>query len=146
MARAQSEQGRTAIRYLGVSVVNVFNHQIVLFIANTIWGWSAGWSNVFAACVAAGPAYLLSRAWVWEVTGKHDLRKEVLPFWILAVVGLVVSTASAAAAGKTFGDGILVNLGSLVGYFVVWVGKFVLLGRIFDDRSNRKQVEHSDDA
>lgn len=132
----QSEQGRVATRYLAVSVVNVLNHQIVLFIANTIWGWSAGWSNVFAACVAAGPAYLLSRAWVWEVSGKHNLRKEILPFWILAIIGLVVSTAMAAAAGAVFGDGILVNIASLVGYFVVWLGKFVLLGQLFDQRAS----------
>ncbi|MEZ5340840.1 MAG: GtrA family protein [Acidimicrobiales bacterium] len=131
MSAFQGERGRLAVRYFAVSVINVANHQVVLYIANTIWGWRAGWANVFAACVAAGPAYLLSRAWVWEVKGKHDLRAEVLPFWILAVVGLVVSTALAAAAGAAFGAGLIVNLASLVGYFIVWVGKFLLLHRIF---------------
>ena len=74
-------------RYLAVSVINLVNHQALLFIANSLWDWSGGWANVFAACIAAVPAYLLSRAWVWGISGKHDLRSEVLPFWILALAG-----------------------------------------------------------
>ena len=118
-------------RYMAVSVVNVLNHQVVLFIANTVWGWPAGWSNVFAACVAAGPAYLLSRAWVWQVSGRHSFRAEVLPFWSLAVVGLLVSTLLAAGAGQLFGDGIVVNIASLIGYAIVWVAKFLVLHHVF---------------
>ena len=118
-------------RYLAVSVINLMNHQALLFVANSLWNWSGGWANVFAACIAAVPAYLLSRAWVWEVSGKHDLRAEVLPFWLLALAGLVVSTGLAEFTDRTFGAGVLVNIASLAGYFIVWVVKFVLLDRIF---------------
>ncbi|MFT7598898.1 MAG: putative flippase GtrA [Acidimicrobiales bacterium] len=122
---------RTVGRYLAVSVINLANHQVLLFVANTVWGWSGGWSNVFAACVAAVPAYFLSRAWVWEVTGKHNLRQEVLPFWLLALAGLIVSTGLAEAADRAMGSGLVVNVASLVGYFLVWVAKFLLLDRMF---------------
>jgi len=118
-------------RYLAVSAVNFTGHQILLFLANSVWGWGGGWANVFAACTMAVPAYLLSRRWVWGVGGRHDLRGEVLPFWGITLLGLAVSTALAASADRIFGAGLLVNLASLGGYFVVWVAKFFLLDRLF---------------
>ena len=125
------DRARTVGRYLTVSIINLFNHQVLLFVANSLWGWSGGWANVFAACIAAIPAYILSRAWVWEVTGRHDLRTEILPFWLLALAGLIVSTGLAELTDRSFGAGVLVNVASLTGYFVVWVAKFFLLDRLF---------------
>ena len=121
-----------AARYVVVSVVNVVNHQALLFLAHSIWGWSGGVANVFAAVVAAIPAYLLSRYWVWSVRGSHSVRGEILPFWTLALAGLVVSTGLAEAADRLFDETATVIAGSLLGYFVVWVGKFAVLNRIFD--------------
>ncbi len=125
------ERARTIGRYVGVSTINFVGHQVLLYLSNSVWGWQGGWANVFSACVLSLPAYLLSRAWVWEIDGKHDLRSEVLPFWTIAVVGLFVSTLFAAIADRTFGAGLAVNLASLLGYFIVWIAKFFLLDRIF---------------
>lgn len=124
-------KGATATRYLLVSTFNFVGHQLFLFLANSVWGWSGGVANVFAACVMSIPAYLLSRAWVWEVDGKHDVRRQVLPFWAITFTSLVVSTVLAALADRIFGAGLAVNLASLLGYFIVWVGKFFLLDRLF---------------
>ncbi len=135
IAALVDSQGGKAVRYLGVSGFNVVGHQALLFLANSVWGWTGGWANLFAASVMSIPAYLLSRRWVWQVDGKHDFRAEVLPFWVIALAGLVVSTALAAAAQALFGAGLAVNLASLVGYFIVWVAKFFLLGRIFNRSS-----------
>lgn len=130
-----------ALRYVAVSAVNIVNHQILLNVANSVWGWGGGVSNVFAAVVASVPAYLLSRYWVWEVRGANSLRAEVLPFWIIALAGLVLSTALAEMADRTFGSGIWVALASLFGYFVVWVLKFIVLDRIFHRSISRLAEE-----
>lgn len=114
-----------------VSTVNFVGHQAFLFLANSVWGWSGGVANVFAAMVMSIPAYLLSRAWVWEVEGDHDVRRQVLPFWAITLTGLIVSTVFAAIADRAFGAGLAVNIASLVGYFIVWVAKFFLLDRLF---------------
>jgi len=137
LSEASSKRGGLAARYGLVSVINVVNHQILLNLANSGWGWSGGRSNVFAAIVAAVPGYLLSRHWVWEVRGPHSLSEEILPFWSLAVVGLVLSTILAEGADRIFGSGIPVALASLVGYFVVWVAKFLLLDRLFNRSADR---------
>lgn len=131
------ERRDLAVRYGAVSVVNVATHQVLLNLANTGWGWSGGWSNVFAAVLTAIPSYLLSRKWVWKVNGSHSLRKEIAPFWTLALLGLVLSTALAEGADRLFGSGIWVAAGSLIGYFVVWVSKFVILDRLFDRSARR---------
>lgn len=124
-------KGATATRYLLVSAFNFVGHQGFLFLANSVWGWSGGIANMFAAVVMSVPAYLLSRAWVWEIEGGHDVRRHVLPFWAITLAGLVVSSLLAAAADRIFGAGIAVNIASLIGYFIVWVGKFFLLDRLF---------------
>ncbi len=129
-----------ASRYIVVSVVNLFNHQLLLNLANSGWGWSGGRANVFAAVLSAIPGYLLSRYWVWAVRGSHSFRTEILPFWVLALLGLIFSTALAEGADRAFGAGIAVALASLAGYFVVWVMKFIILDRIFE-RSARRHEE-----
>ncbi len=115
-----------------VSAVNVANHQLLLQLALRWWDWSGGWANAFAASAAAIPAYFMSRYWVWQVRGRSSLRAEILPFWAIALLGLVVSSFTAEAADRLFDDPLMVSAGSLAGYFVVWVAKFLLLDRLFD--------------
>lgn len=136
-----SGRGKVATRYIAVSVINTLNHQGLLFVANSVWGWTGGWANVFAACLAAVPAYLLSRAWVWEVSGKHNWRTEILPFWLIALVGMGVSTLFAELADRWTGAGVWVNVASLAGYFVVWIGKFFVLDKLFIEEAQAEKLD-----
>lgn len=126
------------LRYLGTSGINVVNHQILLQLAVRWWDWSGGAANAFAAIVAALPAYLLSRYWVWQVDGRPSLWVEVVPFWAIALLGLVASTATAAAADSLFDEPLMISVGSLVGYFIIWVLKFLILDRLFDRAAARR--------
>lgn len=128
------------LRYLGTSAVNLVNHQILLQLAVRAWDWSGGQANVFAAVVAAFPAYLLSRYWVWQVDGRPSLRAEVLPFWTIALLGLLASTAAAITADRLFDAPIMISVGSLAGYFVVWVLKFLFLDRLFNRAADAQTV------
>lgn len=123
--------GGVVLRYLITSAINLINHQVLLQIAVRWWGWSGGWANVFAAMIAVIPAYLLSRYWVWQVTGAPDVRNEVVPFWVIAAVGLVVSTVAAEVADREFDSPLLISVASLSAYFVVWVIKFIVLNVLF---------------
>ncbi|MGH1494012.1 MAG: GtrA family protein [Acidimicrobiales bacterium] len=118
-------------RYLITSGINVVNHQLLLQIAVRWWGWSGGAANAFAAMTAVIPAYLLSRYWVWDVQGKPSLRDELIPFWVIAAIGLVASTAAAELADRTFDAKIMISVGSLAGYLLVWVLKFIVLDFLF---------------
>ncbi|MEM7339555.1 MAG: GtrA family protein [Actinomycetota bacterium] len=133
-----------AARYGAVSILNVINHQILLNIAHNVWGWGGGVSNVFAAFLAAIPAYFISRQWVWKVQGAHSIRGEVVPFWTLSLLGLLISTALAEGGERIFGSGLPVALGSLLGYFIVWLAKFVILDKMFEASARRIEGESFD--
>ena len=125
------------LRYGAVSGFNIVGHQSILFVANSFFDIDGGWANALAAGVMCVPAYLLSRNWVWQLEGEHSLARHVLPFWVITVVGLLVSTACAAGAQAAFGHGLAVNAAAFFGYFVVWVAKFFLLDRLFSTPSTR---------
>lgn len=126
---------RRAGRYIGVSLFNNVTHQSLLFLANSVWGWPGGVANLFAGIVGSIPAYILSRWWVWEVRQRrHDMRREVLPFLAIALLGLLVSTIFAEIADRWFGAGLFVNAATLFGYFLVWLLKYFLLDRLFAAR------------
>jgi putative flippase GtrA len=123
------------MRYSGVSVVNVVVGQSLLILAFGVFGWTAVLANVFSACIAAGPAYLMNRRWVWQKGGRSHLFSEVLPFWALALAGLGVSTATVSLASVFAHDltpdrfirTVMVAAAVLVAYGIVWVVRFFIL-------------------
>ncbi len=127
----RSTDATRLMRYGAVSAVNIVGHQSILFVANSIGGMPGGPANALAATIMCLPAYLLSRNWVWNVDGEHSLRGQVVPFWVITIIGLVVSTVMAAAAQAMSGSGLVVNVAAFAGYFFVWIAKFFILERLF---------------
>lgn len=124
------------VRYTAVSVISVFVSQVVLFIC--LFWWSARSSNIVAVCVSAVPSYYLNRVWAWGKTGKSHLMKEVVPFWSMALLGLVLSTMAADFAethahqitGSDLGHKLVVMAASVGAFGVLWIAKFVILNKI----------------
>lgn len=121
-------------RYLAASVLTLLAHQVVLAVANIGWGWSGGTANTFAALVVVAPGYLASRHWIWDSPrGRHSVRGEIVPFAVIAVASLAVTTLLAEAADRAFGSGLPVLVGSIAGSGLVWAAKFLVLERLFVD-------------
>ena len=124
------------VRYSLVSVISVIVSQIVLFVAQSFY--TARTSNIIAVCVSAVPSYYLNRAWAWGKTGKSHLVKEIIPFWSLALLGLIFSTWAADYAesnahhitSSQLGARLVVNLAALAAFGILWVGKFVIFNRV----------------
>ena len=55
-------------------------------------------STVIANVVAVVPNYYLNRKWVWGKGGRSHLMKEIVPFWAMSAIGIVVSIFGAAIA------------------------------------------------
>ncbi|MDA8400114.1 MAG: GtrA family protein [Actinomycetota bacterium] len=130
--------GKTAIRYSITSVISTGVTLIVLSITYGVFKlWSAVVCSVVANMVATVPSYYLNRSWAWGKTGRSHLLKEVLPFWSLTVVGIVLSLVSVFLADRYsylvtsshFGKSILVDAANLAAFGVVWVGKFMTYNR-----------------
>lgn len=117
-------------RFAGVSVIAVAITQSLLFAFNAVLGWPGWIANVAAVSLAALPAYLMNRRWVWAKFGPHSISREVVPFWAYTLLGLVVSTGTVAVADAVWGTTVAVLVANIAGFGVLWIGKFVLLDRV----------------
>jgi putative flippase GtrA len=122
--------GAKLFRYCGVSAVNVIVGQGVLALFYSGIGLAAWASNVLAVCISAGPAYWMSRHWVWEQSGAHSVRNEIAPFWGMALLGLVISTVATAFADRHWGTGLSVQAASIASFGLVWLFKFFVLEHV----------------
>ena len=135
LQRLVAEHACKALRYCGVSVVNVTVGVTVLSICHAVLGWSAVWANLAAWMVGTVPAYLLSRAWVWQRSGPHRWGGEVLTFWLIALVGLVLSSVVVRVVEEFTSETAIVVAGNLSAYGTVWVAKYLFLERVMWPRS-----------
>ena len=139
--RARSELGRKTFRYSMVSVVAVIVGQTVLVICSGVIGLSGVLSNLIAVTISAGPAYVLSRRWVWGQTGTHSVRDEIAPFWGMALLGLLLSTVTVGFADREWNNSFAVMLASIAAFGVVWVFKFLILEKLMWKQAVVETVE-----
>jgi putative flippase GtrA len=146
LPRLWQDYGLKLFRYCGVSAFNVVFGQALLVLFYTVFGWPGGWANFAAVCISAGPAYYLSRRWVWGQTGSHSVRSEIAPFWGLALLGLAISTVAVAFADREWGSGLAVVLASIASFGVVWIFKFFILEKWMWKQAVDEAVEEAIDA
>ncbi len=126
--------GRKVSRFLVVSAFNVLFGQSLLVLTHSGLGWSFAVSNGTAVAVSAGPAYVLTRYWVWEKRSTNHLVQEVLPFWGLAFFGLLVSTVAARVANTYTDAQLVLNFVNLASFGTIWVFKFLIFDRLMFGR------------
>ncbi len=117
------------MRYSMTSAVGVVVGQGLLLVLSGPLGWPGVASNLTAVAVSSVPVYLIYRGWVWRRRGRNSLLTEVLPFWLMTLLGLVVSTAFVALADQRSDSPLVYVLASSAGFGVVWVAKFFVLDR-----------------
>src|SRR4051794_7445295 len=92
IAQLDTPGRRKFIRYSLVSVISFIVTVAGQLICYGLLHFSGGWSAITASTIAAVPSYILNRSWVWGKSGRSHLMREVLPFWIMALIGLAIST------------------------------------------------------
>ena len=120
-----------------MSIVNVTVGLSVLAVCHGVLGWPAVGANLAAWMVGTGPAYLLSRAWVWQRSGPHRLGGEVVTFWIMALAGLALSSSAVAIIELLADSTVLVLAANLGAYGSVWVAKYIFLDRVMWPRLSK---------
>ena len=134
LERLSGRYGKKARRFLVVSAFNVVFGQGLLVLTYSCLGWSFAVSNFAAVAVSAGPAYVLTRYWVWGKWSKNRFGTEVLPFWGLAFFGLILSTVAAEIADTYTDAQLVLNLVNLASFALIWVFKFCIFDRFMFGR------------
>ena len=135
-AKARTPTGQKLVKYTMVSIISVVIGQALLALAFGVFRWSAVTSNVFAVGLSALPSYYLNRAWAWGKRGRSHFLKEVVPFWGMAFLGLLISTWFVAIAeGRSdhlthLVQTLVINGSSIAAFGVLWVAKFVILNKV----------------
>jgi len=118
---------RRALRCCAVSAVNVVVGLSALAFFLEALDFAPVLANLTAWMVSTGPACLLGCCWVWQQLGANSVTSEILPFWVIAFVGLAVSSVTIAVLGGVTGITPVLMLGTVVAYSVVWVAKYLVL-------------------
>lgn len=138
--RVTGGRGALAIKYSMVSVVGVTLTQVLLLLFVGILDRHPVGSNVAAVTLTAAPVFLLNKRWVWSRDGRIDFRREVLPFWVFTLAGLLLSTGLVALVHSTSDSQILVMAANLAGFGVLWVAKFLFLDQVMFGHSELDEV------
>ena len=150
IAWAKGHQGRKLIRFTAVSAVSTAVSVVVIAL---VYGLKIIKGEVEATLIGniigAVPSYSLNRRWTWGKTGRSHVRKELLPFWTMAVLGIAFSMVGASYAKSVVHShhwSHLLNTGivdgaNLISFAVFWVLKLVVFNRIFHVNSATKIQE-----
>ncbi len=126
-------------RYATVSVIStVISLGGLYLFFRVIKIGSAAESNALASGIATVPSYYLNRTWAWGKTGKSHLMREVVPFWVIAAISVVLSTIAVSFADHEAHrhlhshtlETLVVEGANFVTYGIIWVGKFILFNKV----------------
>lgn len=133
MAFVKNDLGKL-LRYAAVSVITVPLGLMLLWLFLEVAEWQPLVANITAVVIATVPNYLLNRYWVWNKRGKNSVTRELAPYWIMALLGALLSTLLIWIADQ-FTDATLVFLAAnFVAFGIVWVLKFFVLEKyLFGD-------------
>ncbi|MGD1012368.1 MAG: GtrA family protein [Acidimicrobiales bacterium] len=147
----ESEHFRRIWKYASVSIITTCVSQVVLFVTYHIWdvGHSAMVCNVIATAVASVPAYYLNRTWTWGKTGRSRVWGEVVPFWTISFIAMVLSTGSVGLAAHnadriasgSLARALIVNGANLLTYAIIWTVRYFILNHyLFGARTQQRNV------
>ena len=124
------------LRYAGVSAIAT---SVTMFILGGLvcsGTLTPGWANLVATAAGTIPSFELNRRWVWGKTGRRSAA-ELVPFWSLSLLGLILSTLGVSLAGawaRRAGLGheavtMTAEVVNLATFGTLWVAQYVMLDR-----------------
>lgn len=136
----RSPEGRKLIRYSMVSVISAVTSLVILTIVfGVLRLWSEVYSTLFSNVLAGIPSYVLNRRWVWKKSGRSHIWREIIPFWVMSIVGIVFALIVAGWA-HDFADAhhlhhlartLLIVGANIAAFGILWLLKLFILNRIF---------------
>lgn len=131
VARLWYVYGRRLMKYGGVTVVSTVVGVSSLIVGLYVFDWHPIFANFISVCMSTPPAYLLNRQWVWEQdSGGHSVAGEIGPFWIVTLLGFVVSTLAVGVVSELTERRLVIVFTQIAAFGSLWLIKFVFLEKV----------------
>jgi putative flippase GtrA len=148
---SHTHEGRRFIRYAAASIITTV---VSLAAVSGFYGLriipSAVWATLAGNVVGMFPAYQLNRRWTWGKQGRSHVRREILPFMSMSVLGIAFSQLGAWWARNEvrshhwshLASTGLVDGANLLCFGVFWILKLIVFNRIFGVKRMEEMDEH----
>jgi putative flippase GtrA len=121
---------RKFVRYSIASAVAVVVGQSALWFFRLGLGWHGVPANLASVAIGSIPNYTINRYWTWQQRGNNRLWGEIVPFWVMALLGTILSTLFVAFAEQQWGTPLAVSIAQLAGFGTVWFARFLILDKV----------------
>jgi putative flippase GtrA len=121
---------RKLVRYSAASVAGVVTSFAALTLFHDGFGWSAVPANIASVLVGSIPNYLINRYWTWQRAGRDRMTVEITVFWVIALLGLLISTVFVWYANRRWDSTLALFAAQLAGFGILWVGRFIFLDKV----------------
>lgn len=108
-------------RFSAVPLLSLLSGHVLLYSLHVPAGLSPLFANFLATAVNTAFVFWASRRWVWSVDGDVSFRRESLPFVVIALAGLGLSSVVVALTAAMIGEGLWVNLANMTAFGIVWI-------------------------
>ena len=133
-------EGTKLFRYGMVSVVSaLIGFSILTLVYGVLQLWTEVPSALFSNILATIPNYYLNRRWVWGKSGRSHLWREIIPFWVMSISGMILALLTASLA-RSFSNAhdlghvtrtIVIVGANTAAFGIIWILKFLVLNRLF---------------
>lgn len=128
-----------AIRYtLGSGISFVISQVVFIASFGVFHLLDARGSSIFATLAGAVPSYFMNRYWAWQKKSRSHVSKEVIPYFVMAVVSLIFSTWATDFASSyrsivgqshtlqvAFVDGAYI-----LSFAILWFAKYLFMDKV----------------
>lgn len=128
-------------KYVAASLCGVVTGQTCLQIALVFLDKVP--ANIVAVAVSTVPAYFINRYWVWAKKDSHSIKREVVPFWTMSFLGLLLSTLIVGAVDDA-DNRLLISAANMSGFAILWVAKFFVLDNFMFGGGPATAEEHAE--
>lgn len=130
-------------RYTAGSVVAFATSEIVFIALFAPQFLGAKGASIVASLAGIAPGYYLNRNWAWQRSGRSHPVREVLPYWIIAIVSTTAAALSIGAVNGAASDmsrdvRTIINAATyMVVYGIIFVAKYLVFNHmLFRDRAS----------
>lgn len=147
----RTPHGKRLFRYTMVSVITTaLTFTVLGIIFYVLRLWSEVPDNLIANLTGILPSYYLNRSWAWGKSGPSHLWREVVPFWTMSVVGIVLSVLVGIFARhlgvsvlhlQRLGRTAVLYGANIFAFGVLWVVKYLVNNRLFHTHPLHEALE-----